>query len=322
MDDVVRDFLCQDDNNSIVIMGPGCCGKTTKILDLISEDYNFLRPNYETLQKHEDFVLLIENFMELKTLDEKTEKKKILFFDDYDILATQNRFANSFIKDKIVKRKTSSCKFIFTCSNKFEKNIGDIKKCSLFYKIENTNSKSYYDKNIYDLVHDIFDQSHRDIKDIEIAISSEQLILSFIMYDNFVDYFKNNYKLNKQTLNKQISYIAETYALMTYVEDFSPHIDYFLFDISSLCKCYAIRCCQKQQEKSKKGKKTEISYTQITSRSAQSYNVKKKYGQELFYSFNEIEYISLYRKKNKIKTCNNKTNLNMLCASYTFNFIK
>lgn len=317
MESFVSNFLDQNEFNSIVVLGPSRCGKTTKITELISQ-FNVLRPNYETLNKHEDLVTLVDNFIKLHNVHNNSikSKEKIIFFDDFDIIVSQNRYTVSFVKEQILTKK--NCKFIFTCSNKFEKNISEIKKCSVVFKIENiVESKSYYDKNIYDLVHDIFDECDKGVKDMEIAISSDQLIISFILYDNFINYFKTCHK-NKS--NETFYNITKMYADMTFIEDYLSNVDNFLFDITSLCKCYSIRCQQKQYSHVK-NKRIDINYTQITSRSAQSYNVKKKLNQELFYSFSDIDYISVFNKQTK-KKVNTKSNLGMLCSSYTFNFLK
>jgi len=313
-------FMGQTNITSFIVIGQSGCGKTTDIIRCL-KPYKYICPRYDQLINHEKLLTLINNFMTTRTILDFTHNyEKIIFFDDIEILMSQDRYSNKLIQELIHGK---ACKVICSCSSGDEKKAVDIKKISHVFKYPPEPSRGpYYDKNIYDIVSAIFERDTQDISDLEVAISSDPVLIGYIMYDNYRKYMREkNVYADCDLLHcaKQISII---FADMTDIEDmwFSSN-EYSFIELASLCKAYVVRLCQQSLKKRETTKCVDIQYTQITSRSAQQYNIQKKYKNELFYTFESVGYIATRHHKLKIRN-NVKTPLGVMCSAFAFNYLK
>jgi hypothetical protein len=313
-------FMKQTATTSFIVIGQSGCGKTTDISRCL-QSYNYIRPRYDQLQNHESLVTLIANFMTTRTIIDFTNNhSKIIFFDDIEILMAQDRYSNKLIQDLIQGKR---CKVICSCASGDEKRAVDIKKISTVFKYSSDPSKgAYYDKNIYDIVSAIFERDEHDICDIEIAISSDPVLIGYLLYDNYRKILKEKNIYSDIELLEIAKRISNLFADMTDIEDmwFSSN-EYTFIELASLCKAYIIRLNQRTLLKRENTKNIEIQYTQITSRSAQQYNIHKKYKNELFYTFESIGYIATRHQKLKIRN-NVKTPIGFMCSAFAFNYLK
>ena len=126
----LRKFLDGNHNlqekNTLFIFGSPGSGKTTLCtLAFGNTDFTVLRPNYDHFAKHAEFETAINNFLTTRTLLEMLNKRpKIVFLDDFDVLVSQNRYAQSYLLDMMQKHNT--VRFVLTSSE--EKRFADWKK--------------------------------------------------------------------------------------------------------------------------------------------------------------------------------------------------
>jgi energy-coupling factor transporter ATP-binding protein EcfA2 len=114
---------------SLLIIAPSGSGKTTACLSLFDtckDTIRFLRPCYDVIRNHQDFVEIVENFLysSLSAAND-TSLFPSLFLDDIDILFSQDRYSSGFIKNLIGQR---TCSVIMTCSSGQERRATEIKK--------------------------------------------------------------------------------------------------------------------------------------------------------------------------------------------------
>lgn len=318
MEDAVNTFLDDDDLYSFIVIGQSGSGKTSllkNILDARKGDVKYFQPPYDGC--HTQFMTFVDNFVTNRTILDFTNKlKKVLFLDDADILINLNRYANKYIQEIVHNKK---CKVICTSTNSEEKRLVDIKKVSIMYRIPIISERAYFDKNIYEVIHDIFDREYSPISDLQKAVSSDPVLISYIMYDNFKQYVQNNYDVAQQMI-KALCYISKMYHDMSILEDNMYTLnDYHIVELAAICKCYGIRLQQREMNRISRVRNTDIQYTQIASRSVQQYNIQKKLRNELVYPYEAFCCMAVENTKKKPDM---KTNTGAIVSAIKFNFLK
>ncbi len=145
---------------------------------------------------------------------------------------------------------------------------------------ESSAESNYHDKNIYEIVQKIFERSNEDLRDLDIAISSDPCLISYMLYDNYKQVCPEaNHKL-----------INEKFICSSIFEDYAyKSNDWTLVELANLLRCGAIRC-ELKKHNVVIAKNMQIQYTQITTRAAQQYNNNKL--------------INQYLAENNLSTCN------------------
>ena len=349
----IRNFLNCKGNDAMIIISENGLGKTTFCKCALKEyitQLNIYSPCIQTIYTHKQLVENIEMFINVVSTNKTT---KLIYIDDIDILFSCDRYANSYILQTIKKKV---CKVLITCSYNEEKRVADIKKhCKILHLlkpsateimniiggdnkndiIEKCNNNllniynqnidlnyRYFGKNIYQIVENLFIDND-GLANLEYAISSDPSLISFMMYDNYFDIFKSKFNMNFAELHQTFNHINKTYIDTLVQEDFAFYnIDWNLIEILNLIRCQMIRLEQEKYKnlQKKKIKQHTIKYTNITSRSAQHYNVIKKYS-ELDLTFNNLGIYAelMYTSGEKIK---NTTGFGVVCNSYIYNYCK
>lgn len=338
---ILQEFLGSSLAGGIIVLGPCGGGKTTFCSLVFDEfkDTRFLKLKLEHVETHKQLVDHVHNFL---TSDDVgilgSPINRVIFIDDIDILFTQDRYANTFLQSLI-----KDYKLVCTCSTGEERRSTELKKkckiirldpppledvvqlfgedkrtiaklneCNIGHMLRgNNNDLKYFDKNIYQLVENIF-SSNDGIYNLEQAISSDPTLISFMMYDNYKKFFTPLPCANLR--------ITKLYADTSVLEDFAfCTSDWNLIEVLNLVRCQNIRI---EMDLAKKhNKKHEISYTQITSRSAQHYSINKKIALLSMLNYENIALLSEMMYAKKIKP-DLKTNIGMVCNAYIFNFCK
>lgn len=311
--------------NHILIIGNIGSGKTTRA-DEESKDYNTLRVKYEDLKTHTDLVDHVENFINFKSISNFFDKReKSLLFDDIDILISQNRSACSYISSVI---QNNSCRVIITCITSQEKKLMDIKKnvSNIIYLESRSKSDlSYYDNNIYDNVMEYLQNPDRNIKELSNLLTSDIILVTFIIYDNYYNFINNNYKIDTELfINSIVNDVTEIYCAASELEyvGFESN-DWQLIEYAAIIKGYKLQLLQndlKEYKKKTKKEDSKISYTQITSRTAQECNMKKKINSLDSLNYDNIRtYANIHFNNNPKKKLGHKTLFNSLCSIYLSN---
>lgn len=135
---VLFDFLFNNDEKAILIIAPSGLGKTTFCESFLSQSscFQIIRPYYEQFKSNKEFIDFIESSMNINDVmytSKKNKVKKILFFDDIDILLTIDRFSMKYIANLITRLKQSvserqnDVKVVITCNASDERKLSDIK---------------------------------------------------------------------------------------------------------------------------------------------------------------------------------------------------
>ena len=123
MEEQLEKFFKCEKTFSFVYIGQSKTGKTTNVVDfLTSRNYRYLRPEYEIIQNHRHLIEIVDLFMTTKSAN---LNQKVLFFDDVEIIISQDRSANTFIQKLIDSKK---CKIICVCGGGEEKRVSDMIK--------------------------------------------------------------------------------------------------------------------------------------------------------------------------------------------------
>ena len=352
--DEIKEFINGQDV-SLVVIGGSLSGKTSYCINAMNKTslQNILVLEYESLDTHTDLVSRISNFvttprtinnMQIGSIDSLLKQAsidtyKILFLDDVDILFSQDRYANNYIQE-IIGGKYPYLKVIMTCTACEERKTTDVKKKSRVVRLANANAnanannanidphKTYFDMNIYQVVEHLFDNRDKGLDDTELAASLDPTLISFMMYDNYKAYFCNNYNLDhpsSQCVNKIMSDISLAYMHTSVIEDFVFNTnDWNLSELASIIRCHMIRLCQRDLQvlPLAKLRTTDIQYTQITSRSAQHYNIMKKNMAVSELTSDNVMYMAQMHFLNKqlqTKKIDLKTNVGAVCQAFIFN---
>lgn len=148
-------------------------------------------------------------------------------------------------------------------------------------------SRIVYDKNIVDIVRSIFETSHLTVKQLSVCLSEDPALISYIMYDNFIKYFPNN----NENLDKLLS-ILKCFTISSSMETVIYNKnDWLLHDISNLFRCGIIKHNCKAIHQG--GLDKDISYTTITTRASNFFNMIKRVGEHQ--SILQVSFASLQR---------------------------
>jgi hypothetical protein len=337
--DLLHDFF-KSEEKAIIIVGPSGSGKTT-LVHLLFSHYKILnvaRPCYENFVSHKDFEAHIVNFLETRSLTSLSNySRKGLFFDDVDVLLSQDRYVNSFINDLLNVKSDhllQNTKVVFTCSASEEKKLTDLKKKLRLIKLENprpedackyiselltlenihveqndimnisqsmngnirnimlnmnfcgmdthqSDARTYFDLNIFSTVFQIFQNSSKGFKDLDVALSCDPTLISYIIYDNYKLIFNKMYSLDQNFQTHDVPYINKMYLDSCLIEDHAYKLnDWSLIEQANLIRCGCVRVvqCKLKPKSCNKAKidLSHISYTQVTTRAAQYYNNLKR----------------------------------------------
>jgi len=307
--------------HNILIIGPSKSGKTTKANEYI-DGYNTLFVNYNDFKNHAEFVDNINNFLDSRVISSFFDKRpKLLLFDDIDILFAQNRSANKFVTELV---KSKRCHTVITCVSSQEKRIMELKKVStdvIILKPEKKN-EYYFDQNIYDNVTEYFSNPDREISDIEYLLTTDVVVISYIIYDNYYKYLDKFYNVKDNSITHHVS---EAYMNCCRMEDVGfNNNDWMIIELANIVKCFKLRLLQRQQKiiKKKKTDDLKINYTQITSRAAQECTIIKKLQNLNNISYEMIElFATLHYAKTNKKSMGHSDLLSSVCSTYLLNVL-
>lgn len=337
-------FMESEENEFMLIISPSGSGKTSfckMAFDIYKNTYRICSPSVDIVDNHKGLIDKVSNFLQSKDVSNiNAPQRKLIFFDDIDILFSLDRYANSYIQTLISKTK-----IIATCSSGEERKATELKKkCKLIVRLENPSRElirekygenipincecnvghmlrsnlsdlKYFDKNIYQIVDSIL-KTNDGLKRLERAISSDPSLISFMMYDNYQKIIKT--PKNWDAPQK----ISKIYCDTCILEDFSfKNNEWYLIEILNLIRCQSIRLELEKILKKDNLLSHEIQYTQITSRAAQHYSMNKKYTSLHKFNFDNIALYSEISHTKKIKL-NLKDPFGSICNAYIFNFCK
>lgn len=352
-----KNFLTEDKSSSSIIVGPNGSGKSTFVDLSIKEycsGYKILFIDYNNITNHKDIQELINNFLKnksiLECLDSKNKRKKLIVFDDLNILMSIDRYALKYISELLNKSKMDY-KIIITINIEDEKKVVDfykkhkslsiklsyppfnacvvyfldifsdilseddiiniIKNCKcnirqIFLNYDNVEHKykSINDTNIFDIVNDLFYNKH-SINDIRLIISSDPTLITYIMYENFIQLTKENSKINFNTdeFKKIVYKMTKTFIESSIMETSNfTYNDNSFNDLFNIIKAASITSAITIH----KPKPITLKYTTILSRVTQYYSNQKKYNKML--ATNDINTDNVFRLWD-IKNINDKIEL-------------
>jgi hypothetical protein len=367
----MRVFMSSDSNAGLVILSPSGSGKT-KFCELAFAEYtsvfDVLRPMYSDIDNHKALVDVVTNFLDTATYTTTRHKRKVVFFDDIDILFSQDRYANTFVQNLIGACKA---KIVMTCTTGEERKATEVKKKSSVIRLDLPSStdlksimmgdavaiayskdlgnnvrsiqlamqgshsavekdlRAYFDQNIYQIVETIFDRyAESNVNDLEVALSSDPSLISYMMYDNYKGY------IDAHTPDKALPHpldfyhmplIANVFVTTSLLEDYAfANNDWNLVEVANISRTLCIRNMQKQLAETQQPLPLpfNIQYTQITSRSAQHYNIAKKMASLTEIAPNNIPFFTSIKSAYIAKGAPSKTNLGAVCNAFAFNILK
>lgn len=284
MSNPISAFLNTEDR-LLLVVGKSMSGKTSTCIDALkSGGYEYFIPAYVDYANHKQLQEAIDNFLNSNDIlsffesPDATKPKKALFFDDIEIAFANDRFINTLIRDLVEKSKSVS-KIIVSCVSSEEKKLSELKKITgvkyikMQMQMQRQRSShgeavdSYIDMNIYDLTDALFKDDSLTLVDLDIAVSSEPLLISCMMYDNAHLFIKN----------EALQPMYDIFCEMSLFEDFAYRTgDWSLLDLSALVQCGFIKHLLSLQQCKKNKEVVVDTFTQIPSRSSQRYCVIRK----------------------------------------------
>ena len=348
----IKAFLESDAPQTLVIISPNGSGKTTfcnLALATVADRYRIYTPNLENLDTHKQLTEQVNDFICIPSRFGKqgqaAQKQCLLFFDDIEILFSQDRYASSFLGTLIDKTK-----MLLTCSTGEERKTTEFKKknvtllrlelpdikdivatygehmrkqalaahCNvgLMLKGNNINMK-YFDKNIYEIVGNMFAEND-GVEGVQQALAHDQSLISFMMYDNFQKLWA---KKKAKQLSKSFLTIAKTFLDTSIAEDFIFKTnDGHAIEALNIIRCQTIRReVPAPAPTPTPNPSLDIQYTQINSRSAQHYNIIKKVcDQNVFFDDIAKDAEHFYASKKKTP----KTDYGTVMNAYILNYCK
>lgn len=323
----------------------------TLALNQWGQNIQILRPDYSDYPTHKDFQDVVQRFIQTRNLSEIFEKKtKLLFLDDVEILLGQDRYASSFISTLLAKqnikllitctsteekrlsdiRKCVKCvehlvnPSLNTLVNYFEALhlnndcngiYRNIRSCLLNSQVSSNQDDSLYyltyDKNICDTVETIF-SNRVNVKDLELCISSDPYLISYILYENFTKFVGKT-----SCICTDVLAVVRGFAIASIFETYCyGKLEPTISDIGNLYRCGIIKLHTREKQTTN----SSIVYTTITSRASNYYNTMKRINEQLsqyglsyeaMLRFHEIEPKTksnkLYRKHKEDSAFNNYT---------------
>lgn len=319
--DEIREFIDAEieTQHTMMVIGPSKSGKTS-FCNQVLKDRSFLRIDHEAIENHADLIKQVSNYVSTARIGEAQHLQKIIFIDDVDILLSQDRFCNNYIQTHVIGK---GIKLLMTCVVSEERKISDIKKkASQLIRLPPLHVitdplQEYFNKNIYQVVECLFENPQKPLANTELAISIDPMLISFIMYDNYKSIFVNSYH---QPNKEYIRMIATAYMHTSLMEDAVYRTNDYA--IISLIRCHTIRMAQQfmmAQAQAltpppRKQQKHVMHYTQITSRSAQHFNVLKKHMIASELTPHNIALMSQLTKNHDIKTTHGA-----VCHAFKYN---
>lgn len=285
MDDILS-FL-DNDRRMILIVGMSGSGKTTLVKDALTKHgTTYITPSYNDYKQFEECV---DNFVNSAGFSFfSTNGKRVVFLDDVENLFSQHKQAKVFISS-VLAGKNLDCKFVMTCSASEEKRI------EIDYKIdycvvrlpENKNTNAYRDRDIYAIVFNIFRNYKECMLDLYHALSSDAILISFMMYDNVGLFLPSA----ADTMNP----IYKSYLQMSLLERYAfKNNDWDILHLYTLVQCGMIRYMQKHihlvhEKEKEKEKDKEVGG-----------NKSKKKGKEIIECDNLLTLEAIGRKKQSL----------------------
>lgn len=182
----------------------------------------------------------------------------------------------------------------------------------------------YIKQNIFDICKTICYNPSLDIKHLNILMSSDPILISYIIYDNIKSFIINNYEPNEELYLSGISYIQNCYIKSCIIESYAYNTCSWNFiEIINLIKCFSIRILQnklkpKLSNSENNLKKIDMVYTNIATRSSQHYSNLRKFKKlnSLIHFTPEnsaMMFETLYLKNKKCFTDEMNTYVNNIC---------
>lgn len=130
-----------------------------------------------------------------------------------------------------------------------------------------------FDKNICDTVEAIFQKAHLQAKDLEVCLSADPSLISYIMYDNFPKY------MHKDAGIHDLKRVLQAFAVGSHMEtSLHSKSDWILNDICNLYRCGVLKQNVSHLPACPAGSEC-ITYTTITTRASNYYNMIKRVGE-------------------------------------------
>lgn len=322
----VEKFLENKEARLLIIIGPSGSGKTSICNDTFKahkNKYSVLYPEYNDFKQFEDSI---DNFMNTNDILCMMEnKKKVIFLDDAEDLFSQFRMAKTYCLDFL--NKNHDVKMIIALPPAEEKRVNDIRNIDkVFIRLKGVDKKvedveqEYTDKSLYEIVQHIFMNNDKDLTDLEYGLSSDALLISYMLYDNI-----NNALPDDKMIN-----VRKYYCQLSEIEDFAFKTnEWTIVDWYTLVEAGMIRHMQNENRNtnSSEGRyandfKTEdILFTQIPCRSSQRYCTMRKKASMEFFSNISSKTMQIMGDVTTKKTKNKTDNIDMdhIINAYTSN---
>lgn len=282
----LEQFYNDENVQVLFVIGSSKSGKTSVTETFLNNNkIKYLKPEInETKQHFEDSINIfvhVNSDIFFNMLAPSTNspidsvnnhnKKRVLFIDDIEAFIAQNKSAKSFLF-RILEESKIKC--IITSSPADEKRMYDLKKRKLAidtYKIPTQDQSHdfedfshFKDCSIYEIVFNIFNSSNKCLRDLQVGISSDPILISFMMYDN----------MNALVDDKNKQKVRKAFCDFSVIEDYVfTSVDWSMLDIYTLLQCAYIRYFQ--NDKHVKHLK-DVKFTQIPCRSSQRFCIMKK----------------------------------------------
>lgn len=139
----------------------------------------------------------------------------------------------------------------------------------------------YVKQNVFEICKTICYNPSLDVKDLNILLSNDPILISYIIYDNIKSFILNSYEIDEELYLSGLSYIQNCYINSSIIESYAyNNCSWNFIEIINLIKCFSIRILQnKLKPKLKLDHSTndDMVYTNITTRSSQHYSNLRKY---------------------------------------------
>lgn len=172
----------------------------------------------------------------------------------------------------------------------------NVRSCLLNIELLHEESKAYeheevhritFDKNICDCVRSIFEKRDTSARDLEICLSSDPSLISYIMFDNFRKYLP----ADKDKYLERIMTVVDAYRIGSTIETLQHgRLDAQLTDICNVYRCGVLKL---QVDHVPHNTSAVISYTTVTTRASNHYNMVKRVGEHQ--SAQGVSYLALLR---------------------------
>lgn len=143
---------------------------------------------------------------------------------------------------------------------------------------DEADNRSYGDKNIFEVIEKVFQNSAKGFGDLDIALSSDPTLISYMMYDNFREYANCHYNFTQEEYSSKVQQVLRHFMDSSIIEaDAFINNEWENMETANLIKCGSIRAMQNSMQKRSTAKKPfRVAYTTIMTRSSQHYaNMKK-----------------------------------------------